>query len=604
MASPPIGERLRQAAALYQSGDASGALREADEALLLAPNDAEALHMRALALSRLGNAAAVDAFEAAAAAHSRKDVILVNLGNFLKSTGRIEEARTAYERAAAFDPRSANALNALGLACSQLGDRTGARKALLSALAADPKHAGALNNLGNIEAAGNRIEAAVGYFTRALEVSPNLFSARINRGAALRTLGHYDEALADQMRAASIAPGSAEAYYQQAATFRTLGRFEEAAEAYRTAISLDKTRADIHRDYANMAFEIGKDPFDIIDKTIDETQSPVLMTARGESSLLMGDADAALHFGKRAILFARNDARAHGLLARASHALRDENAALQHARRAIELSPDDFELLHACCEIEMANGEFAVAADRLRRDAPIRRLQKHLALKAIALRAAGDEAYRQIYDYDRLTAQIAIDPPPGYSTISAFNDALAAAISGLHKTTNRPVDQTLYGGTQSVGRFWNEPDPVIQAYVAAMRAAAREFVDRLPDDPAHPFLSRKSRDLTCVGAWSVKLASGGGHVDHIHPAGWVSACYYVAAPPEIFDGDRAGFLRLGASGIQGLDLAAERYFPPTAGAVVFFPSYMWHGVEPFVGSGPRITAPFDLAPADETDAFG
>jgi hypothetical protein len=119
----------------------------------------------------------------------------------------------------------------------------------------------------------------------------------------------------------------------------------------------------------------------------------------------------------------------------------------------------------------------------------------------------------------------------------------------------------------------------------------------LPDDPDHPFLSQKTRNLVCAGAWSVMLSSGGGHVDHYHPQGWISASYYVRVPPEVGAGEKAGFLRLGGSGIAGVSLPPERWIRPEEGAVVFFPSYIWHGVEPFASTSPRVTAPFDLAPA-------
>jgi len=124
-------------------------------------------------------------------------------------------------------------------------------------------------------------------------------------------------------------------------------------------------------------------------------------------------------------------------------------------------------------------------------------------------------------------------------------------------------------------------------------------VEDLPDDPDHPFLSLKGKALSCAGAWSVVLASGGGHVDHIHPKGWISASYYIRVPQEVLNAQKAGFLRLGASGLSGVVLEAERWYKPEEGSVIFFPSYMWHGVEPFDSEAPRITAPFDLAPAAE-----
>jgi Tfp pilus assembly protein PilF len=599
MTSVSIMARLQRAVGMLQAGDASGALVEIDAALGEDPDDVESLHLNAMALGRAGRIDEAGlAFERAAAAHPKKDIVLTNFGNCLKNAGRLEESRRAYERAVAAAPQSADALNALGLACGQLGDFVAARAAFEKALSINPRHANALNNLATIEARANRHDLAVELLSRAIAAEPRLFSAWINRGSNLRLLARFDEALVDQQRAALLAPKLAEPHYQIAATFRTAGRIDEAIDAYRQALALGPLRADIHREFAGLMLETGHPEiaFEEFDKAIDATNSPDLAAARADITLISGDARTSARFCVRALGVNPNHPKANEVLARASRALGDFARALPAARLAFDHAPGDFEILHTCCEMEMATGDFASAVEKLKRDAPPKHLQKHIALKAIALRASGDASYRSLYDYDRFTAQIAIAPPPGYPSISAFNAALEKSIERLHRTTDRPVDQTLYGGTQSPGRLWNEPDPVIQTYVAAMREAAIAYVRQLPDDPGHPFLARKSESLDCVGAWSVILSSGGGHVDHIHPAGWISACYYVTSPPEIFEGERAGHLRLGASGIDGLPFPAERYYPPTPGTVVFFPSYVWHGVEPFEAGAHRVTAPFDLSP--------
>jgi len=591
--------RLQKAVGLLQAGDAPGALVEIDAALGDDPNEVESLHLKAMALGRAGRVdEAAMAFERAAAAHPRKDVVLTNFGNCLKNAGRLEASRSAYERAVAAAPQSTDALNALGLVCRELGDLAASRAALERALEINPGQANALNNLAMIEAGANRLDRAVELLTRAVAAEPRLLSAWINRGSTLRRLGRFDEAIADQRKAALLAPKLAEPHYQIAAALRTAGRIDEAIVSYRQALALGPMRADIHREYSGLLLETGRSDiaFELFDKAIDATNSPDLAAARADVALTSGDALTAARFSLRALGANPNHPQANEVLARASRALGDFGRALAAARLACEQAPGDFAIMHTCCELEMAAGEFAAAVEKLKRDAPPKHLQKHIALKAIALRASGDASYRTLYDYDRFTAQIAIEPPPGYESVSAFNSALARSIERLHHTTDRPVDQTLYGGTQSPGRLWNEPDPVIQTYVAAMREAAIAYVRRLPDDPGHPFLARKSEHLDCVGAWSVILASGGGHVDHIHPAGWISACYYVISPPEIFTGERAGYLRLGASGIPGLQFPAERYYPPTPGTVVFFPSFVWHGVEPFSAASRRVTAPFDLAP--------
>lgn len=593
--------RLLEAAALLQSGDPARALAIAEAEAAANPHEPEALHLLALALSKTGDAGrAAAAFEAAAAIHPRKDVILVNLGNHLKRNGRLPEAAEAYERAVAAAPASADALAALGAARAQLGDRSAAARAFQQALAIDRDNVAALNGFGNVAAARGRHADADNCFSRAIAAAPQSFAAHVNRGATRRMLGRNDEALADFDRALTLAPGHPEANFQRASALRVMGRFDEAAAGYRAALAAAPMRADIHRELAGLMFEAGRahEAFSALDAVLARQFSSPLWVTRGELSLLFGDAGAAAEAARRALSLTPNDAQALGLAAKAARQNGRWDESLEAARGAALLAPDDFALLHLCCEIELASGDAGGAVRRLDRPAPAAHLQKHLALTATAMRVAGDSRYRRYYDFDRLTAQVDIEPPPGFSSVEAFNAALFEAIAPLHRSMQRPLDQTLFGGTQSPGRLWNEAHPVIQVFAETMLAAARRFVARLPDDPGHPFLARKSLDLDCAGAWSVMLASGGGHIDHFHPAGWISASYYVSSPPEIFHGDRAGYLRLGASGVPGLQLPAERYFPPRAGSVVFFPSYIWHGVEPFDASAPRVTAPFDLAPAE------
>jgi tetratricopeptide (TPR) repeat protein len=593
-------KRLQQAAALLQAGDAARALAIAEAESKAYPADAEALHLFALSLSATGDVdRAASAFERAAAVHPRKDVILVNLGNHLRRAGRMAPAAAAYEAAVAAAPDSAAAFAALGSARAMLGEKAAAAEAFSRAVTLDARNAVALNGLGNLAAGRGRHAEAVEYFSKAIAAAPQSLAAFVNRAAALRMLGRPEEALADLDRALALSAGNPEAVFQRGSTLRVLGRVDEAAASYRLALSLAPTRADIHRELAALLFEAGRESeaFAAIDAVLARQATPSLLVTRGELSLLFGDAGAAGAAAARALSLAPDDSRALGLCAQAARQSGDLQTALDASRRALALGHEDFALLHLCCEIELAAGQAESAATRLDRPAPAQHLQKHIALKATAMRASGDPDYRRYYDYDRLTAQIDIDPPVGFGSIDQFNEALFGAIAPLHRTKKRPLDQTLFGGTQSPGRLWNEANPIIQVFAETMIDAARKFVAGLPEDSLHPFLMRKSLDLECAGAWSVMLTSGGGHVDHIHPAGWISASYYVSSPPEIFRGPRAGHLRLGASGVPGLQLTAERYFPPRAGTVVFFPSYIWHGVEPFEASAPRVTAPFDLAPA-------
>ena len=103
--------------------------------------------------------------------------------------------------------------------------------------------------------------------------------------------------------------------------------------------------------------------------------------------------------------------------------------------------------------------------------------------------------------------------------------------------------------------------------------------------------------LIVEGAWSVRLRPGGFHADHLHGQGWLSSACYIALPTAI-DRNREGWIRFGRPGVPTRpDLPAEAHVKPQPGKLVLFPSYMWHGTEPFAGDQPRLTVAFDVVPA-------
>jgi hypothetical protein len=91
----------------------------------------------------------------------------------------------------------------------------------------------------------------------------------------------------------------------------------------------------------------------------------------------------------------------------------------------------------------------------------------------------------------------------------------------------------------------------------------------------------------------------GFHVNHIHPNGWISSCYYVGVPDAVQDQTaRQGWIKFGESGFTHLaeKNPARRAVQAVPGRLVLFPSYMWHGTVPFRGPTPRTTIAFDVVP--------
>lgn len=592
---------LHRAVRLLQQGQAQQAEAELSAHLAANAQDIEALHLRGMARGKVGRIeeGARD-LEQAAQTHPHKHAVLNNLGNLYRRAGRLEAAAEAYERATGAAPEFLDASYNLGLTLADLERLDEAEATLKSVLLRQAKHAPSLNVLGTIHARREALDQARACFDQALDAEPDMAIARVNRACLFKTLGLFEASRADFERALALAPNLAEAHFQYASLLRTCADIEGARLAYVNALRLAPMRADIHKDYASLRWELGEGEAatDQLDAVLAQAPDAGLFVARAEIQMRTGRAEQAEISAGQAVAADASLARARALRGELRFRLGRHEDGLADLREAHRLSAgQDFAGRHQLVEALLLEEGLEEANQLLDIEPPAPHLQKHIALKSLAWRLSGDDRYKQFYDYDRFTQKRFIETPPGYASLDAFNAALAEEIRALHATEAQPIDQTLFGGTQSAGRLWDEDNPVISALSQALLGAADAFVAGLPDDAAHPFLRRKSPDLKLTGAWSVRLRSGGGHVDHVHPAGWISACYYVAVPESVMAGERAGWLRLGASGVVGLDLAAERYVKPEPGAVIFFPSYMWHGVEAFESDEVRVTAPFDLLPA-------
>jgi hypothetical protein len=186
----------------------------------------------------------------------------------------------------------------------------------------------------------------------------------------------------------------------------------------------------------------------------------------------------------------------------------------------------------------------------------------------------------------------------GFPGGSAGEEDVRRVLDGLHLARRAPRQQSVRGGTQTAGRLLQRSDPVLAAMRAHLLAAVEGWLAGLPRDDAHPFLARNRGRVALGGSWSVRLASDGAHADHVHQEGWISSAFYVALPPSVADSDsQAGCLRFGCPPASlGLDLPPRRIVRPEAGRLVLFPSYFWHGTEPFSDVAPRLTIAFDMTP--------
>lgn len=219
-----------------------------------------------------------------------------------------------------------------------------------------------------------------------------------------------------------------------------------------------------------------------------------------------------------------------------------------------------------------------------------------IAYQAMAYRQLGDPRYHELYNYDLMVRPFDLEAPTGFANIAEFNAALRESLERLHVLETHPLDQSLRHGSQTTRSLLAVDDQIIKQYLAALQAPIQAYIATM-QGPDHPWSGRKSAAFKLSGSWSVKLKPNGYHVNHLHPAGWISSAYYVSLPDVTKAGDsQEGWIKFGEPRWPLPHCTVEKVVQPKEGRLVLFPSYMWHGTIPF-SQGERLTAPFDVVPA-------
>jgi len=414
-----------------------------------------------------------------------------------------------------------------------------------------------------------------------------------NLAAAEGDLGNAREAERAARRALELGIAAPETRLVLARALQDLNRLDEAERVFEEAIALRPLYPEAHRDLAQLRWmRTGSSEAALrgLDDALRSAPRDVaLHHVRSVALEFIGDQPGALATAEAGLAFAP---AALPLLRQAAHlcaALGEASRAVTFARRAAASVPDLPAVQITLCEALFAAGDVAQAESIAARVSASDPLDQHaLAFRATAWRLLGDPRYAALYDYERLTYAEIIDAPL---------EELAVDLNALHRYRAHPFQQSVRGGGQlplnaaelarpSIGRLFERFRAVVERHLARVGRG---------DDP---FRARNSGQFRQAGAWSVRLSSGGYHTDHVHQRGWISSAFYVSLPPVMQpEAAHAGWLRLGRPGITTKPaLEADFRVKPERGKLVLFPSYMWHGVEPFESDAPRLTVAFDAVP--------
>lgn len=452
----------------------------------------------------------------------------------------------------------------------------------------------------------SRRRAAIDACRKAVAAAPSSAAAEHNLAAALGDAGRWTEAETHIRQAMAKGSRAAETMLVLARCLQSRGALDEAEAAFLRSLQARPTFYDAHVDLAQLRWMRTGDASSAL-ATLDRAMlgapgDPALSMARLATLENTGRAAEAYALAQAILLKAPGGAQITIRAAQLATTLGDAAAALTLAERAFALAPQDnvasVTLITACLGAGEARRAETQALQLLQR-APDD--QHAIALLATAWRLLGDARYRDLFDYDALVQPSMLDVPPGWSSLPDYLADLRDALREAHVARSHPFGQSIRHGSQRPD-ITDIGDPAIDALPRALGGPISRYIAGLGagDDPLR---RRNLGGYAFQGIWSIRMQAGGYHVDHVHPAGWISSACYIEVPST--QTGHEGWIRFGEPGVPTLpSLHAERFIEPSPGMIVLFPSYMWHGVVPYTAPGARMTFAFDLEPSPDQGASG
>jgi tetratricopeptide (TPR) repeat protein len=465
---------------------------------------------------------------------------------FLLDRGRNSEARDVLAQAIASGVDSAPIHSLMGLILHQLGDFSGCAREL----------------------------------RQAVRLAPDDGAAEFALASISFRLGDETEAEAATRRAISKGMDDVHSYLLLGRIFDKQGRLREAETAYRTAVRRNPSSLQAQRELAQLVWMLTGDLAKARAELDAAPQTPEIVAIAVRLLQAAGDDKAAYTL---AAARADRDPSLNVLAARAGLGI-DPDAA---ERRLSAAPPGTTPRSRAKGEIEvdLALGRIEQAVRRSEALHASRPDDQHVtALLAIAWRLAGDARYKALYDYDRLVKTYRIDPPEGWPRLDDYLGDLGQALDKIHGPLTHPVGQSLRHGSQTTLRLSDYPDEAVRALFRAIDAPIRRHLAAIGEP---------DQGYKIAGSWSVRLNSGGFHINHIHPEGWLSSAFYVRTPKTLQGLE--GALKFGEPGPPtSPPLREDHWVKPEPGMLVLFPSYMWHGTVPFFSEEKRLSCAFDI----------
>ena len=601
MIVPNIQQALAMGWQLLQAGKTAAADELVRPLIALRISDELVPLVGAIRLQQGQFAEAASLFERGRALNPRLGRFAFFHGTALASMGQFEQAVPAFLAAIKAEPNAADAYLSLGMAQRKLGRPDDAQATYRKLLRAQPGNVDGYIALGSVLAETGQMAEAEAPLRMALKHArdPKLKAAiHNNLSIVLGSQNKHGEALENLELTQALAPELPNLDNRRIDILHQLGRFDDCVALYQRLLERNPADADLHCAYNSLLYRMERKEDYLVSYDKAPQTREILLGKAGMLALQKRGAESEQIYSSLLTRDPLDGAAAAGWA----------NSLSLMGRHSEAVAAFEFVLSRRSAGISLFSGAAAaalLAGDPQKaehfcqaglRQAPYD--QSCLALLGTSWRLQGNAQDEYLNGYSSLIRVFDLEPPDGFSNMADFNAELGLELERLHPKTQAYLEQSLHGGTQTQGHLFGAGHVMVEKLRARIEATLSAYIADLGPDDQHPFLARRRNGFRFAGAWSSLMREQGFHVNHLHPQGWVSSCYYVTVPDVAKDQDtRQGWIKFGE---PELDVALNdpicRAVQPVPGRLVLFPSYMWHGTIPFRDASVRTTIAFDAVP--------
>ena len=535
-----------------------------------------------------------------------------NLGAVFRELKEHQKAISCYEKAIQINPNYVDAYNNLGIIFKELGELQKAVDCHQKAIQIQPDDAYAHYNLGLIFTGLGELQKAVDCYQKVIQIQPDrVEDAHVGLGLVFKELGEYQKAKSCYEKAIQIQPNYADAYNNLGVVFDELGEHQKAIGCCEKALQIQPQNFKTHDAIINIKWEnnYGNKSFIDLFNYIEEINEPPLDLVDLLLDGLIQTSQKDLLINLKNILKKKTP---HNLGYKLRQATIDSTELIGNYEDALKIlteiskSPNNTIIDTERLEFKISKMHFYVGKakealiflNRLSKTNDHNFLQEILSFKAHVLKYLKDDDYFNLCDYDRFLFAQELQAPNRWKNLNSFNLDLAKELEKLHVHKKHPYDQTLRNGTQTLGSLFankNYKYKCIFELKNLFDKAIQKYIKKLNYNDEHPFLKYIPSSINISGSWSISLNNGGFHINHFHPEGWLSSVYYVSLPDTLDKKGKSkqGWLKFGEPTHNKYNLLPDKWVQPKVGLLVLFPSYFWHGTEPFQSNENRLTVAFD-----------